>query len=247
MIKLNRIKLKELGELGNCIVTDPALAGLNATGKELLTFLNDYVAAHPESDGWPQWKNRKTNHILFAILVHQTQDHCSMCDGYKMKDAMTAETIEHFRPKAGDHGRPDLRLTWENLFACCSGCQSAKGSQWNEHLLKPDDADYEFSRYFSCEFTTGKIVPKRRNPLILKKRAAETIRIYKLDRHRDVRSDMVLHDPYYGPTVPTDKKPFRYWVVELEQARAQRETINNSAALETPKGAYDQMGSTPPS
>ena len=136
-----------------------------------------------------------------------------------MADDMTSETIEHFRPKSGPHARPDLRLKWDNLFACCSGCQNAKRDQWDEALLKPDEPDYSFSRYFSCEFTTGKLVPKRRLPETDRIRAEITIRLYDLNRCAPRRLDMFLNQPWYGTNVPPSKKPFRYWMEALDTTK----------------------------
>jgi uncharacterized protein (TIGR02646 family) len=217
MIRQERLNLKSLGKLKALGIK--ALDDLDATGQELAIFLEGYVKNHPESKDWPQWKTRKINHVLFALLCHQTADHCSFCDGYPMTDDMTSETIEHFRPKSGPHARPDLRLTWDNLFACCSGCQNAKRDQWADALLKPDEPDYSFNRYFSCQFTTGKLVPKRRLPEADRIRAEKTIQLYDLNRYATRRLDLFLHQPWYGNTVPLNKKPFRCWMEALEGAK----------------------------
>lgn len=217
MIRQERLNLETLEKLSALRIK--GLDDLDATGHELATFLESYVKNHPDSKDWPQWKTRKINHVLFALLCHQTADHCSFCDGYPMTDDMTSETIEHFRPKSGPHARPDLRLTWENLFACCSGCQNAKRDLWHEALLKPDESDYSFDRYFSCAFTTGKLTPKRRLPEADRVRAEKSIQLYDLNRYAARRLDLFLHRPYFGLKVPLNKQPFRYWMEALDKTK----------------------------
>jgi uncharacterized protein (TIGR02646 family) len=217
MIRQERLGLETLGRLNALGIK--GLEDLDATGQELATFLGAYTNNYPDSKDWPQWKTRKINHILFALLCHQTADHCSFCDGYPMTDSMTSETIEHFRPKSGPHASPDLRLAWDNLFACCSGCQNAKRDQWDEALLKPDEPGYSFERYFSCEFTTGKLVPKRRLRDEARTRVERTIQLYDLNRYAPRRLDMFLSRPWYGENVPLCKMPFRYWMEALEKTR----------------------------
>ncbi len=214
MIRQSRLNLETLGKLNSLGIQ--GVDDLDATGLELAAFLETYLQNHPDSKDWPRWENRKINQILFALLCHQTSDHCSFCDGYPMTDDMTSETIEHFRPKSGPYSRPDLRLAWDNLFACCSGCQNAKRDTWDDALLKPDALDYEFHRYFSCEFTTGKLVPKRRLNEANRIRAEKTIKIYDLNRYSSRRLDLVQIHPWYGENVPLHKKPFRYWIEALE-------------------------------
>jgi hypothetical protein len=38
--------------------------------------------------------------------------------------------IDHFRPKSGLHGRPDLIADYSNLYWSCSECNTNKGSTW---------------------------------------------------------------------------------------------------------------------
>ena len=76
-----------------------------------------------------------------------TQRHCAFCDG--PLGIESRETVEHFRPKSKF---PELAFAWENLFPCCDVCQSHKGERFDLHLLKPDDDDYHFERYFVVNF-----------------------------------------------------------------------------------------------
>lgn len=39
-------------------------------------------------------------------------------------------SIDHHRPQRGPYGRPDLASVYENLYWCCSECNSIKGDTW---------------------------------------------------------------------------------------------------------------------
>jgi uncharacterized protein (TIGR02646 family) len=217
MMPQQRLKLEELGPLEE--TGCEALTGVSADGAELAAFLNAQTES-PTSEGWPSFRGQTVNKVLFPLLCSQTQDHCSFCDGHPMTDAMTSETIEHFCPKSGPHARPELRLVWENLYACCSGCQTAKREKWDPALLRPDEPGYSFRRYFSCEFTTGRIVPRRRASASDRHRAQVTIDLYDLNRCAGHRRDMFTLHPMYGQTVPLEKKPFRYWAEAVDRTKA---------------------------
>ena len=49
---------------------------------------------------------------------------CAYCES-KMTH-MDYGHIEHFRPKAGPHGRPELTFDWTNLFLACGICNGAE-------------------------------------------------------------------------------------------------------------------------
>ena len=216
MMPQQRLNLEELGPLNQTGVVE--LSGISASGSELAAFLRAQTES-PTSEGWPGFRGQTVNKVLFPLLCRQTQDHCSFCDGHPMTDAMTNETIEHFQPKSGPHARPELRLSWENLYACCSGCQTAKREKWDDALLRPDAPDYSFRRYFSCEFTTGRIVPRRRAPAEDRRKAQVTIDLYDLNRYAGQRLEMFTNHPYYGASVPLEKKPFRYWAQAVNRAK----------------------------
>lgn len=108
-------------------------------------------------------------------LLDMTQQHCAFCDG---PFAESPKTIEHFRPKSRF---PELAFAWSNLFPCCYACQSSKQEKFNECLLKPDDEDYRFDRYFLVKYETGEIEV---SPLLgpqERERAAITLEIYGLN------------------------------------------------------------------
>ena len=101
---------------------------------------------------YPKIDKKKLNHLLLPILMEQTDDHCSYCDGFPLMNADT--TIEHFKPKSKF---PEDVCNWENLYVACSHCQSVKGEQFDDLLLRPDDITYHFEAYFFYDYTEHKI------------------------------------------------------------------------------------------
>lgn len=133
---------------------------------------------------WYETAGRTAREIALPALKEMTQDHCAFCDVFPLDDR-SREPVEHFKPKS----RPefyDQAYTWENLYYCCEFCQGSKGEKWNDQFppLRPDAAEYSFSRYFRFEFTTGRIEP---NPLLKNsepdawQQARVTIELYGLD------------------------------------------------------------------
>ncbi|MBN8459643.1 MAG: hypothetical protein J0M04_17575 [Verrucomicrobia bacterium] len=138
--------------------------------------------------GWPQHNKRKLNHILTDEgLRDQTQAHCSYCDMTPICPP-GRETIDHFQPKSGEKGRLDLGFEWTNLFYCCDHCQQMKLEQFEDALLKPDDADYAFDIYFQWDFATGELRPNEVAEPEIQHRATRTIEIFKLsEKHPSLR------------------------------------------------------------
>ncbi len=123
-----------------------------------------------------QWR-RNVYPQLVDLLLAMTKKHCSFCDSSPMRSQIR-ETIEHFRPKEAS---PRLVYQWENLFACCDKCQNAKGKRFDEALLKPDEIEYEFNRYFFFDAQTGELGPQPQASPEDQKRAAVTIQLYRLN------------------------------------------------------------------
>ena len=123
-----------------------------------------------------QWRKPMYSHLI-DLLLEMTRKHCSFCDSSPMRSQIR-ETIEHFRPK---ESYPRLVYQWENLFACCDKCQNAKGKLFDEALLKPDELEYEFKRYFFFDEATGKLLPNPGASAEEQNRAAVTIQLYKLN------------------------------------------------------------------
>ena len=126
-------------------------------------------------------------------LMKQTENHCSICDGWPV-EGISKDEIEHFVPKKRPAGalEPDTffrsrAYAWRNLFYICSCCNGEKLAQWNPLLLKPDATladdgyDYEFALYFECDRRSGKLHPWRHASVADKERAETTIRLYGLN------------------------------------------------------------------
>jgi uncharacterized protein (TIGR02646 family) len=121
-----------------------------------------------------------------AALLPMTQERCAYCDG-DLRPATVQPNIDHFKPKS----RPEfheLVCTWGNLFPACTPCNQAKGNRWDERLLKPDDLEYRFDRYFAYAYDTDKLEP---NPVASERdqeQAAATIELLGLNGSRHCAS-----------------------------------------------------------
>jgi uncharacterized protein (TIGR02646 family) len=125
---------------------------------------------------WRRHKN-KGRKELERELSSMTQHHCSFCDTYPMGKRLES-TIEHFKPK---FKFPLEAYKWENLFLACRLCQKGKGDRFDEKLLKPDNDDYLFEKYFEIDWFTGELKPNRLAPDADQERARVTIELYRLN------------------------------------------------------------------
>ncbi|MEQ1571074.1 MAG: retron system putative HNH endonuclease [Myxococcota bacterium] len=147
---------------------------------------------------WPAQVNRR----LLPTLMAMTSEHCAYCDGWPL-DVTGEPTIDHFRPKS-EH--PDHAYRWANLFPACERCQRAKGSRWEIQLLKPDEPDYTFDRYFRYVYATGRIEPNPQASPEDQQRAARTVALFDLNGggRPQARRRSTRDYPDY------DQRPFRF-------------------------------------
>jgi len=142
----------------------------------------DYVMRRSSSSTarfeWRQREGRSLLEVVRGALALMTDDHCSYCDGHPIDDTGEA-TVDHFRPKALF---AKLAYAWTNLFLTCSACNHAKGERWDELLLRPDDSEFRFERYFECDFATGQLAPAPIASSEEQERARRTIEILRLNR-----------------------------------------------------------------
>jgi uncharacterized protein (TIGR02646 family) len=178
---------------------------------------NDYVRTLAENPryrfSWRTYEGKPVNKHLEPILLEMTKNHCAFCDCHEL-GADIKPTVEHFCPKSKSKF-PHLAYEWTNLFPACHYCQE-KLDVFDELLLKPDDEDYDFYRYFYFDDATGKLEP---NPQATPKdqtRAQTTIRLYRLngsERRKIKEKRLTWVKRFRAGLVETDKiddYPYRY-------------------------------------
>ncbi|MCL2640638.1 MAG: TIGR02646 family protein [Phycisphaerales bacterium] len=155
---------------------------------------------------WYRVENKSAHEHMLPTLYDQSQGHCCFCDAFPVR-GVSNDTIEHFRPKSQF---PHLAYTWINLYYCCDACQSAKHEQWDDQLLHADADDYQFSRYFEFDFTTGSIKPNSLANEADQKRAAVTITLYGLDSQARRRNRLWAAEDYAKPANKSNERlPYR--------------------------------------
>lgn len=107
-------------------------------------------------------------------LARDTGGNCAYCD----KRYPDPPEIEHFKPK---RDFPAFAYRWENLFHACGGCNRKKGTNYDDLLLRPDEDDFSFERYFDVT-VDFKLVPHPNATSDDKRRAEVTIRTMQLNR-----------------------------------------------------------------
>jgi uncharacterized protein (TIGR02646 family) len=159
---------------------------------------------------WHQLNGQVVNQLILPVLKAQTQDHCSFCDNYPVSPP-SIETIEHFRPKSQF---PLEAYTWTNLYFCCTYCQQ-KGTAFDDSLLQPDAIEYDFLRYFRWDFTTGLIEVNPKASPEDKRRAAVTIKVYRLNEGHPSFRKRALRQRAKMPDELLDDFPYRDYVAGL--------------------------------
>jgi uncharacterized protein (TIGR02646 family) len=117
---------------------------------------------------------------LVIELSKLTANHCCFCDILPVSKGEIRPTVEHFHPKS-NLAFYHLAFSWDNLFLCCDQCQTYKLEKFEAQLLKPDEPDYEFEKYFYINFRDGILKPRVDQTPDNKQRADITIRIYGLN------------------------------------------------------------------
>lgn len=129
---------------------------------------------------WPRREGQSLYEVARAALIDMTAHHCSYCDGFPL-GATGIDEIDHFHPKSREEFY-ELVCAWENLFLACVRCNKAKRDRWAPALLRPDDEDYAFDRYFVFRFDSGALEPAPGIPYPDRHRALETIAVLDLNR-----------------------------------------------------------------
>ena len=128
---------------------------------------------------WPQREGLSLRTVVRSALEGMTQGHCAYCDLYPNPGGN--DEIDHFRPKTREEFY-HLVCEWSNLFLICTACNKAKGSKWDEALLRPDESGYAFSKYFSYRTDTAELEPNVAATVADQQRAQRTIQIFGLNR-----------------------------------------------------------------
>ena len=129
---------------------------------------------------WPRRDGQSLYAVTRDALAVMTAHRCSYCDGYPL-NATGNEEIDHFRPKSREEFY-ELVCAWANLFLICGRCNGAKRDRWEPALLRPDDVDYAFDRYFLFRFDSGALEPAPGITEGDRHRALLTIEILELNR-----------------------------------------------------------------
>jgi len=114
---------------------------------------------------------------LMEDLKIQTYFHCAFCDRALEPIGDSDEEIEHFKPKSK---YPKSAYEWKNLYPICSKCNKIKLHRFTDLLLRPDDENYAFEKWFWYNPLSGEIEPKYEN--LDFNRADKTIELYGLNR-----------------------------------------------------------------
>lgn len=138
------------------------------------------IKKNPTSDSfsWHEYKGKRVNEILIEALRIASDSHCAFCDKHAPEN--DSDSIEHFFPKKK---YCDLAFRWMNLFLCCTGCQK-RPKNWKQYkdkhhlILKPDEEDYSFDRYFIFNTANGNIDINLWNDSDIDKKRAEITIIY---------------------------------------------------------------------
>lgn len=147
---------------------------------------------------WHEYQGKRVNELLIEELREMSDSHCAFCDKHAPEN--DSDSIEHFYPKKI---KPELAFNWENLFLCCNGCQK-RPKNWKKYahkahlILKPDEKDYSFERFFTFSTQDGKIYVNQWNDSELDKEKAEvTIVYFQLNEFKRPQVRLKNFERYY--------------------------------------------------
>lgn len=165
---------------------------------------------------WPTYQGQKINILLEPLLAGLTDDHCSFCDNFPIRSK--EDSVDHFKPKSRS-AYYEIVCHWENLYYCCQNCQQYKREQYNQFLLRPDDVNYSFDRYFVYSFLSHELIP---NPALSeseKRKAKTTIDIFGLNDTGHIAARRISLERYdgkknLGEEIVTNDFPYRFTLFE---------------------------------
>lgn len=185
----------------------PSPTCLEENGKR---WTQEFVERRTEKPKFPfRWRDQACYKRIRDSLLEVTGRRCAYCDG--SLGLTSRETVDHFRPKSS---YPQFAYAWENLFPCCDLCQSKKGERFEEGLLKTDEPEYEFSRYFILNFDTGEIEPAPDATPEDQARAETTCKMLGLNSaERNQARLRALRNFERDPSASLDGYSYRYFLV----------------------------------
>ena len=166
---------------------------------------------------------------LMPSLLKMTANHCAFCDYYPLTSDFFHPSIEHFYPKCIDK-YPEKAYEWENLFPSCNGCTEKKDNDFNLDLLKPDDVNYSFERYFEVT-GDGKLCPSKIADKDSIDRAKITIKIYQFNTRGMLLSERKKWIELYKENSifakNPDEHPFRFLIPVFNYVTNPDDLIND--------------------
>ncbi len=148
------------------------------------------------------WHNKQSQ--LLEKLKDMTLSHCAFCDDILSPIGSADGQIEHFRPKK-KYKR--YAFAWNNLYPICDLCNGTKGERFDKLLLRADERDFKFSKWFRFDPNTFELKPMKLNPNW--KRAEITIKLYGLNKkisRRQFEYDRIINGEYSNKNY----QPFRF-------------------------------------
>ncbi len=115
--------------------------------------------------------------LLKTSLLEMTKNHCAYTD--RLIDGDLA-VIDHFKPQ--NLGGDDV---WENLYVVHPVTNQIKADNYHDLLIRPDEPDYDFDRYFDLDFDNHTIKINRSANEKDQVRAGITITTFNLN-HPDL-------------------------------------------------------------
>lgn len=126
---------------------------------------------------------------LKTELAGATDNRCSFCGARLRKSNWS---IDHFWPKGELKKNHPLHVSlsleekrkrafsWVNLYLSCNSCNQSKDSIPPENVIRPDDSDFSFSKYFELN-ENGEIKPRKLIEKGKKEMSEATIEIFDLN------------------------------------------------------------------
>ena len=149
---------------------------------------------HTHEFRWATVDKKPVNQHILANLLNDTDEHCSYCDFAPLRGNFE-KSIDHFKPKSDERFYLEV-CKWENLYIACVFCQGVKKERYNDLLLRPNEVDYDFYRYFTYDTETHEIEVNPHCQGEDKLRAITTIMIFEMNHPDQTDSRRISYFHY---------------------------------------------------